>query len=197
MGDQLSLDLMESAFSPALVAVLVFATLITGCIPLGSRLGREEIVAGRFNADGHTGEQVIGVPTEHHWMMLVAPDGPELNTILSETWRFYLVGTNGQHKALRFLRRRGGNVMPWCLIASVSHTNLWIAVIGTGSQKRVEHGHFDYRVICFTESGITSEETLDYPEYGEFNFDSENHTLTYRMEGHSRSYDPLGNTHVR
>ena len=185
---------MTRAVSTALVTLLLITVVTTGCVPLGPRSGKEEIVAKRINPGGEVAEQIIGAPTEHHWMMLVAPDGPEFNTVLSETWRFYLVGTNGQRESLGFLRQRGGNVMPWYLIAPVSYTNLWIGVIGIGSLKRVEQGHFDYRVICFTARGITSEKTLDYPEYGTFQFDSESHTLTYKMKSNSRSYDPIGNT---
>lgn len=180
-----------------ILPVLLIAVLALGCVPLGPRLGREEVVASRINSDGHLVERVIGVPTEHHWMMLVSPDGPEFNTVLSETWRFYLEDTNGQREPLRFLQQRGGNVMPWYLIAPISHTNLWIGVIGTGSDERVEHGHFDYRVICFNAKAITSEVTLDYPDYGEFHFDSEKHILTYDMKGNSRSYDPLTKVDLR
>jgi len=81
--------------------------------------------------------------------------------------------------------------VPWNLIAPVSETNLWIAVIYTDSLKGVERGHYNYRVVCFTSKGVRSEEVLDYPEYGEFHFDPASHTLTYQMKGNSRSYDPL------
>ena len=194
---QQPVHLMTRDIAPASVTALLIAVLATGCVPLGPKLGREEVVASRINSDGQVAEQIIGVPTEHHWMMLIAPDGPELNTVLSETWRFYLAGADERRQPLRFLKRREGNIVPWYLIAPVSHTNLWIGVIGTGSLKRVERGHFDYRVICFTAKRITSEETLDYPEYGQFHFDSENHILTYKMKSNSRSYDPLGNAGLR
>jgi hypothetical protein len=184
---------MTPALSTTLATILLVAALTNGCVPLGPRSGKEEIVAKRINPGGEVAEQIIGVPTEHHWMMLIAPDGPEFNTVLSETWRFYLIGANGERESLGFLRQRGGNVMPWNLIAPVAHTNLWIGVIGTGSPKRVEQRYFDYRVICFTPRGIISEKMLDPPEYGTFQFDSESHTLTYKMKDKSQSYDPLGN----
>jgi hypothetical protein len=184
---------MKLNFSRTLLTALLIEVLVVGCVPLGFTTGKEQVTAIKTNSDGRVAEQIIGVPTEHHWMMLFAPDGPELNTVLSETWRFYLVGSDGQRESLRFLQKRGHNAPPWRLIAPVSHTNVWIGVIGTGSLKRVEQGHFDYRVICFTSKRITSETTLDYPEYGEFNFDSDKHILTYKMKDSSRSYDPLRN----
>jgi hypothetical protein len=173
---------------------MLVAGLMTGCVPLGSKLGKEEVVASRLGPHGGVTERIVGVPTEHHWMLLVAPDGPELNYILSETWRFYLVGADGQREYLHFLKKRGGNVVPWNLIAPISHTNLWVAMIETGSLKRVEQSHYDSRVICFDAKGIISEGALDYPEYGTFHFDSESHILTYKMKDRSRSYDPLAKT---
>ena len=186
---------MAASDPKSLCSTLLVAVLTVGCIPLGPKLGREQVVASRIGPDGQAAERIISVPTEHHWMLLVTPEGPELNHVMSETWRFYLAGTDQRRERLRFLKRRGGNVMPWAIVAPISHTNLWIAAIYTGSLRRVEHGHYDFRVVCFNAKRIASEETLDYPEYGTFQFDSETHILTYKMEGSSRTYDPLANSH--
>jgi hypothetical protein len=179
-----------------LLPALLITTLMTGCIPLGPRTGGEKVVASRVEADNRVTEQIVGVPTEHHWMMLVAPDGLELNYDLSDTWRYYLKDVDGHRQPLPFFKKREHNVNPWSLMAPISHTNLWVAEIDTGSFSRVEHGHYDCRVICFNAKGIVTDVTLDYPEYGKFKFDSENHVLTYQMKSGSRRFDPLTHTDV-
>jgi hypothetical protein len=157
-----------------LLPVLLIAVLMTGCIPLGPRPGWEQVVARRVEPDNRVTEQIVGVTTEHHWMMLVAPDGPELNYDLSDTWRFYLVNAGGHRQPLPFLKKRGHNVNPWDLMAPIPHTKLWVAKLSAGS----EHGRHNFRVICFDAKGIVTDAKLDYPDYGEFTFDSENHILT-------------------
>jgi len=184
---------MKFNFSRTLITALLIEALVVGCVPLGVTTGKEQVITSRTNSNGRVVEQIVGLPTEHHWMMLIAPDGPELNTVLSETWRFYLIGSDGKRELIRFLQQKGHNAPPWHLIAPIPHTNLWIGVIYAGSLNNVEKGHFDYRVICFTSKRIVSEKTLDYPDYGEFNFDSEKHILTYKIKGNTLSYDPLAN----
>ena len=169
-----------------LFLLLLVVVLITGCIPLGPRKGREQVVASRSGPDESANEKIVGVPTEHHWMLLIAPDGPEMNYVLSETWRFYLVVADGRRHSLPFLKQRGNNPNPWRLLAPISHTNLWVVELYTGSLNRVEHGHHDARVICFNAQKIVTDAKLDYPEDGEFKFDTENHILTYQMQNGSR-----------
>jgi hypothetical protein len=71
----------------------VVTTLSAGCLPLGPRRGQEQFIASRGDIEPGPAkkERTIAVPIEHHWMLPVAPDGPELNYVLSETWRYYLV----------------------------------------------------------------------------------------------------------
>lgn len=178
--------------SRRVLLAFAFAALTTllgaGCIPLGNRRGPEQVVAQRTQPDGGVTEQIVAAPTEHHWCLFFTPEGPELNYVLSETWRFYLAGADGRREPIHFLRKRGGTGNPWELIAPIPQTNLWIAVLYTGSLRRVEHGHYDYRVICFSPKRIISDHTLDY--HGRFLFNPGNGVLT----NGGRTYDPLAGT---
>ena len=178
-----------------LALILALAGFVTGCFPLGSTLGKEQLVAKRSGPDGQEVERVVGVPTEHHWMLLVAPDGPEFNYVLNETWRFYLVGADGQRREIPCLKKKSNSPSPWEIVAPVSNTKLWVALEYIDHAK--DAGHYDYRVICFTPAGVASDEMLDTPGYGEWNFDATNHALIHKMKSGSRSYDVLNKMELR
>jgi len=172
-----------------LLHALLIAILATGCIPLGPRVGKERVMAKRTELNKGSSEQIVGVPTEHHWALLVTPEGPELNYVLSVTWRFYLTDSNGHREPLPFLKRRD-DLYPiaWPLIAPIAHTNLWIA-----GEQVYKHGQSDFRVICFNAKRIVSDNKLEYPDEGRFSYDSENHVLTYETKNGTRRFDPLAN----
>ena len=176
-------------FLAGLLPALLMAILATGCIPLGPRVGKERVMAKRIESDKGISEQIVGVPTEHHWALLVTPEGPELNYITSVTWRFYLTDTNGHREPLPFLKKRD-DLYPfaWPLIAPIAHTNLWIA-----GEQVYKHGQSDFRVICFNAKRIVSDNKLEYPDEGRFSYDSENHVLTYETKNGTRKFDPLAN----
>ena len=180
----------------ALLTILLVPIFGTGCFPLGIWRGHAQVAAKRTEADGFVTEQILLMPTEHHWCMLFTPEGPELNHVTSQTWNFYIADKDGHRHRLHFLGTEHDNWAQWVLIAPISHTNLWVAVFHTGSPKRVEQGRFDYRVICFTGKAIISDQRLDYRSRGTFRFDSETHLLIYEMGQNSQSYDPLANTRV-
>jgi hypothetical protein len=148
------------------------------------------VVATRSLETGETSERIIAAPTEHHWMLLVAPDGPELNYVLNETWQYYLVGPDGRRVPLGFLKHHGFS--PWDRLQPVSNTDLWIAERYTGSLGRIEHGHHDFRVICFEDKGVKTDKQLDFPEDGKLEFNSKDHIFVYYGESATWTYDPLG-----
>jgi hypothetical protein len=163
--------------------------LSAGCIPLGPRHGQERVVATRTPTTGQVSETIIAVPTEHHWMLLVAPDGPELDYVLSETWRYYLMGPSGSRSPLRFLKHRG--FRPWDRLEPIPDEDLWIAERDTSSWSRLEENHHDYRVICFDAKGARTDKPLDFAESGSLEFDQETHTFAYRSKNVTWTYDPL------
>lgn len=165
------------------------AVLTTGCIYLGPR-SYEEVVASRLNHDGTVVEQIRSVHTQQHWMMPIAPDGPELNTTLNDgTWKYYLVDAKGNRQQLPFLKRHDYN--GFLLFTPILNTNLWSGVDDAGMGMS---DHHNVRLFCFTVKGIVSEKTFDVPDYTEFHFDSERHLFTYTNKTKTLSYDPLGNT---
>ena len=169
--------------------VLVTVLLSTGCFPLGPRRGQERVIATRTLGTGGTCEKIVAAPTEHHWMLLIAPDGPELNYVLSETWRYYYVGPDARRVSLHFLKHRGFD--PWERLHPLANTDLWVAERYTGSLGRLEHGHNDYRVICFAPTGVRTDKKLDFPENGELSFNSDTHMFVYHGANATWTYDPL------
>ena len=174
--------------------LLSVVTMVSaGCIPLGPRRGQEQFIASRGDVEPGPGrkERIVAVPIEYHWMLLIAPDGPQANYVLSETWRYYLVNPDGSRFALPFLKHKGDNINPWGMLEPIPKTDLWIAGEYTGSSRREEHGHYDFRVICFNAKGIKTDKRLDFPDDGTFELEPDRHVLAYRTKDATWSYDPL------
>ncbi len=151
--------------------------LLSGCIiPRGSKTLPEQVVNARTNETGEIVERLVGVPTAHHVIMPVTPEGPELDYVNNYSWRYYLDVSGAPRKELRFLRSDSGGGQPWEVLAPVPGTNLWVGAISTGA---LENHPYRHRVICFNASKIAASEQISFPRYGRLHFDGEKRRFVY------------------
>jgi hypothetical protein len=174
---------MELNRNLSIVVSICCLVFVTGCvaIPRGNEVGQAELVSFRTNSEGRLTQRIVTVPTYHHVFMPFSAEGMQIDYVNGATWRYYLQAEDQERAELHFLQMKGANATPpWDLVAPVSTTNLWVAVMYIGSSHDGEH-KWPYRIICFNRRKVMSKRIITPSEYGHFHFDTNRNQLVYEI----------------